>query len=144
MARSRPLQILIADDHALIGDSLEIQLRTLWPDAEVRKTFDFGQAEAAARGAEAFDLILLDLQMPGMDGVAGLQKMRRLQPHARVAIVSSEATVATARAVMAAGADGFIPKTAGAGIVLYAAQRMLRGEKYEAPEIYLRPRDEPG
>lgn len=137
------LRILIADDHALIGDSLELHLKAVWPDVEVKKVLDFGQAETIAHGAEPLDLILLDLHMPGMDGLAGLARMRALRPAARVAVVSGEATLETARAVMDAGADGFIPKTAGAGVIVHAAQRMLAGEKFQAPEIYLRPAEVP-
>lgn len=136
-------RILIADDHALIGDSLELHLKVLWPDVDVTKVLDFGQAEAVARGPELLDLILLDLHMPGMDGLAGLGKVRALQPAARVAIVSGEATIEMAHAVMEAGADGFIPKTAGAGVMVHAAQRMLAGEKFQAPEIYLKPAEVP-
>jgi len=134
-----PLRILIADDHALIGDSLELHLKTLGPDVDVKKVLDFNQAEALARGPEPFDLVLLDLRMPGMEGAASLKAMRALQPGARIGVVSAEATLETARAVMEAGADGFVPKTAGAGVIVYAAQRMLAGDKFHAPEIYFRP-----
>ena len=136
-----PLRILIADDHALIGDSLELHLKTHWPGIDVKKVLDFNQAEALARGSEKFDLVLLDLRMPGMDGLDGVARMRALQPGARIAVVSAEATVETAQAVMDAGADGFVPKTAGAGVIVYATQRMLAGEKFHAPDIYFRPAD---
>lgn len=124
--------ILIADDHALLVDMLEMHLRKL-EHCRVLKAYDFEQAVAAASVPAPPTLALLDLVMPGMNGVDGIRRFRELCPRTRVAVISGESVQAMASDALQAGALGFLPKTMGGRAVLYAVQQILAGKTYVPP-----------
>ena len=97
------MKVLIADDHPLVRDALARTLRLVVPDVEVVEAGDYASAEnqLAAHGA---DLALLDLHMPGMEPVQGLQRLRALFPAVPLAVASGDDDPAVMRATLAAGA----------------------------------------
>ena len=70
------MRILIADDHDLILEGLKVLLRRLGPETSVVACGDFANALEAAAEGERFDLVILDLHMPGMNGVRGVETFR--------------------------------------------------------------------
>jgi DNA-binding NarL/FixJ family response regulator len=124
------IRLLIADDHVLLTDMLEAHLKKLGPDVEIAKAINLSETLAFAGGAAAFDLVILDLRMPGMNGLAGLKAVRQQFPGAPVAVMSGEATAENAKNAYDAGAIGFIPKTIGGRAMLNAVHLMLSGERY--------------
>jgi len=126
------IEILIADDHALLVDMLEAHLRKL-DGCRVVKAYDFDQAIAAADMPEPPALALLDLVMPGMNGVEGVRRFRQLCPRVPVAVISGDTAPATAASALQAGACGFLPKTMGRRAMLHAVKQMLEGNTYVPP-----------
>lgn len=123
------MRVLIADDHDLLRDTLAMFL-----DAQgMIETASAGTLQEAIdriRTDDAFDLILLDYNMPGMNGLDGLRSVLKLDQADRVALISGEATKQVAEDALAAGAAGFVPKSLAAKSLVNAVKFMAMGEQY--------------
>ena len=97
MVRTPPLHVIVADDHVLIRELLERQLKELDADVRVYHAGTLQQVLDLAGTVERLDLILLDLRMPGMNGFAGLQAVRQKRPEVPVAILSGHIEPQTIR-----------------------------------------------
>lgn len=124
------MQILVADDHKLVRDGLRPFLQELDPSAEILDASTLDEAVAAAIKAERLGLVLLDLMMPGMDGLKGLESIRAKCPGVPVVIVSGFSTRDHVVAAVQAGAAGFIPKTVSGHAMVNALRLVLSGETY--------------
>ena len=130
MSAPQSLRVVIADDHALIRELLERQIAELSDDVRVLHAASLQQVLDLAGGTEPLDLVLLDLRMPGMNGFAGLQAVRKALPHVPVAILSGQVDPQTIREALQAGAAGYLPKTMRAAGMLNALRLILAGERY--------------
>lgn len=129
------MNILIADDHELFADLVKTVIETQELAAAVRafKNFDTAYAAVGTRKSgepRNFDLILLDMRMPGMNGLTGLRRMLEIADGAPVAIISGMLTPAEAREVMRDGAAGFLPKTMSLVELADAIKCLARGDRY--------------
>ena len=120
------MKLIIADDHELVRDAI-VAFLDMQPDFEVVAVSDL--PAALARVGEGFDLVLLDYEMPGMDGLAGLTKMQEAT-EAPVALLSGSADRTVAQQALDQGAMGFVPKTIGAKSLVNAIRFMAAGEVY--------------
>lgn len=127
-------RFLIADDHPLVRAALGETLRRRWPAAAILEAADFDAVTArlAPPDPEAadteIDLILLDLTMPGSQGLMGLMLLRSHAPTVPVAIVSAQEDATTVRRALAFGAAAFIPKSAPVDHIQATIAAILRGE----------------
>jgi DNA-binding NarL/FixJ family response regulator len=128
------LTIIIADDHPLVRDALGQALRQTMAGVSVIGTGDLAGAQAALDAHEAVDLLILDLDMPGMDGFAGLAAVRASHPAVPVAMVSSTRDPAVMRRAVEFGAAAFVPKSATLETIASALQAVLDGEVWLPPE----------
>jgi len=134
MERDDMVRLLLADDHDLVRETIADFLRVQGGFvAEVADNFD--SAIAVVGKSTPFDLVLLDFQMPGMDGLTGLARMKA-QARCSVAILSGTAPPDVARRALRAGAAGFLPKTLDPQSLIAAVHHMLVGEIY-APLDFL-------
>ena len=124
------MQILVADDHKLVRDGLKPFLDQLEPGAEILDAATLGEAMAAAEKASSLGLVLLDLMMPGMDGLKGLEQLKARCPGVPVVIVSGYSTRDHVMAAVQSGAAGFIPKTIAGSAMVNALRLVLSGETY--------------
>ncbi len=133
------MRVLLADDHDLLRDTLAMFLEHEG-DIAVSSAATFGEArEAVARGPR-FDLVLLDLNMPGMDGIEGIRRMRAMPDAPPVALISGQVNADAVGQALAAGASGFVPKTLSARSLVHAIRLMAMGERFVPVECLTAPR----
>ncbi len=110
--------------------------REVAPDARIEQVGTLADAVAQAEQGK-FELILLDLMLPDVQGLAGLLMLKRLQPGARIAIVSSSDQPAVMRRAAREGASGFIPKSAAMTAMVAAIAAVLAGGQSFPPEMFV-------
>ena len=123
------MRLLLADDHDLVLETLAAFLRTEGA-FEVETCASLDAACDKIANDIAYDLVLLDYSMPGMNGLDGLEKARAASFGRPVAIMSGTANKAVAQEAIDAGAIGFLPKTMAAKSMVNAVRFMAMGETY--------------
>jgi DNA-binding NarL/FixJ family response regulator len=121
------LKLLVVEDHALVRDGLVRLLGQLEEEVAVLEAVDFEAALNRLDDGGDFDLVFLDLALPGIDGFAGLDILRRRYPSIPVVVVSAFDDVPTVSRVMNLGASGFIPKAYSGEDLLVAVRAVLDG-----------------
>jgi DNA-binding NarL/FixJ family response regulator len=119
--------VLIADDHPLFRDALAQIVTSTLPNATVVECGSIEDAQAAL-ARQDFELVLLDVNMPGMNGMAGLLSLRNAAPATPVVIVSGREDRETVDQAMGCGAAGFIPKSLSRDGMRSALCAVLAGE----------------
>jgi len=122
------MKILLVDDHVLFRDGLKALLSQLDPDVELCGAGTCEEALACVGGDYA--LVLLDLKMPGRNGLDALAALREAAPTVSVVVLSGEDDPATIRAAIERGAMGFIPKSSTPDLLVHAMRLVLAGEVY--------------
>ena len=105
------VSVIIADDHPLFRVALRLGIQTLQPTARVVEVGSFDTLKQAVAAEPAAALVLLDLMMPGAEGLSSLEFLRRHYPALRVAVVSSVSEETWLRMIQALGAVAFIHKS---------------------------------
>ncbi|MEP4958302.1 MAG: response regulator transcription factor [Roseobacter sp.] len=123
------MRVLIADDHDLLRDMLVMFLGSQG-EIETSTAANVDQACTRISEDDPYDLVLLDLNMPGMNGLEGLSRVMAHEGGQRVALISGEATREIAEKALEAGAAGFVPKTLPAKSMINAVRFMAMGEQY--------------
>lgn len=131
------MKILIGDDHLLFREGLCRLLTQLDDQASFVEAGTFDDVLALARDGQDFDLVLLDLQMPGFPGFSGVQEICEAQAGTPVVIVSASEAQADVRAALDAGASGYIPKSSSVKIMLSALNLIFSGGIYVPPAAIL-------
>lgn len=132
------MKILLADDHDLFRAGLGMVLRELGEDTQLLQAGSLTDAIQCAEAASDLDLALLDLNMPAMNGIAGLQQFRARFPDVPVTIVSGSDEPADAQDALDAGAAGFIHKSTPPPVMLSALRLILAGGVYIPPHVFNR------
>lgn len=126
--------ILIVDDHAVVCSGLR-QFLANTHDCQVAGEAHTG-AEALTRiAAEAWDLILLDIGLPDINGIEVLRRIRHLKPDLPILIFSMHAEDEYAIAALQAGATGYLSKDSAPDEILEAIRRSTSGNKYLSPYL---------
>lgn len=128
------IRLLLADDQALVRGALAALL-DLEPDFEVVAQVGRGdEVVEAARSAQA-DVALLDVEMPGVDGIAAAAALRAELPHCRSLIVTTFGRPGYLRRAMEAGASGFVVKDTPSGQLADAVRRVAAGLRVVDPAL---------
>ena len=127
-------RILLADDHTIIRLGLIQILKDEYPDVEVREVSD-GEELIKEVMRHEWDLVISDLDMPGINGLQALEQIKTIKPDLPVLILSIFAEDLYAVRVLKAGASGYMNKNAAPYELITAIQRIFLGRKYITPEI---------
>lgn len=140
----RAVNILILDDHPLYAEAMRQILLRLGNHVFVDITDDACQATALIDTGKTFGLILVDLNLPGLDGLAFIRLLRDRFVTAPVVIVSASQDTGKSREALAQGAMGYIHKSSDARAVLAAIHQVLAGKVFCSPVCKPQPIHFPG
>jgi DNA-binding NarL/FixJ family response regulator len=124
------VKFLIADDHPLFREALISALRPLFENVDIIQSDSLESTLKALQQNSDFDLILLDLNMPGSDSFYGLIRVSQDYPDVPVAVVSASDSVEVVSKVMNLGAKGFIPKATSSRTIADALKQILDGNNW--------------
>ena len=126
------MHILLIDDHPLLRGGMRFLLRSLDADLEMDEASNAAQAlELVA--ARSYELVLLDLRMPGLNGMDALAALRAAVPGTPLVVLSAEDDPDVVRAAIEGGAMGFIPKSSMPEVLIQALRLVLAHGVYLPP-----------
>lgn len=131
MTTTRP-RLILADDHHLLVESLRSSLATRFTIAAVAHD---GDALLALLPHTEAECLLLDISLPGRNGLELIPEVRRHRPGLKVLVVTMHVNRELAEAALHTGANGFIPKDSGLDELEAAINAVLAGERYLSPRI---------
>lgn len=128
------MDVLLVDDHPILHETIGAVVRSIVADVHLHSETDLENALSKARQLKKLDLVLLDLGLPGYTGVDALLRFRKTLPRLRVAVISAIDDPESIRAVLDAGAAGYLPKTSPPRVMADALRLILDGGTYVPPE----------
>jgi two-component system, NarL family, nitrate/nitrite response regulator NarL len=128
------IRVLLADDHRMVIDMFQIFLSDA-ANMDVQTAENLDDAAQILQTEKNFDVVLLDLNMPGMNGVAGLKRAIRLAGGKPVAILTGHTTPRMLQEIMSSGAAGVVLKTTPLRSLANAIRFMHFGERYLPMEL---------
>lgn len=128
------MNVLIADDHSLMRDILRQYTMLLDENTQISEANSLEEIRNHAASASP-NLVLLDLDMPGMNGTDSITEVCAMYPEARIAVISATIDGDTISAAFRNGAHGYIPKTTRAKSLVNALRLIMNGETYVPPAI---------
>lgn len=129
------MKLVVADDHTLFRNGLVLLLKSQVADCEALEADSLDAALAQAAAAPDVRLALLDLDMPGMDGVAGIRRFVAQYPDVPVVVLTGAEAPQQIQQVLGAGASGFIPKSSTPAVMLSAIRLVFAGGTYVPPQM---------
>lgn len=130
-----PHRIVIVDDHPLFRDALNHSLQSMLEEVLTRQAGSLDELVESLKADHDTDLVLLDLNMPGVQGFSGLLYLRAQYPEIPVIIVSATEDPATIKHALEFGASGFVPKSQPIDRIRAAVLAVLSGEIWTPPEV---------
>lgn len=127
-------RVLVADDHAVVRRGLG-QIIAEEVDIEVGAEASNGSEVLSLIDEDDFDAVVLDINMPGMDGLDTLKQLRAIRPDIPVLVLSMHAEEEYAIRVLKAGASGYLNKESAPDELVTAIRRISQGGKYMSSEV---------
>ncbi len=133
-ARARPLRVFVIDDHPMIRHGLAAMIKA---ERDFEWVGDATDGEEAVRSAPAHspDLLLVDMVMPRMDGVATIKALKPLLPSAHFVVLTSVLDPYEVKRAMEAGAGAYLLKNASTQELVTVMHTAMRGQRVLAPEV---------
>jgi len=132
-----PIRIVVADDHPVVRGGLVALLRTI-PSLDVVGEAADGETAVHLAQEHRPDVVLMDVRMPGMDGVEATRRIREQTPESRVLILTMYDDDATVFTAMKAGAQGYLLKESEQDDIVRAVQAVVAGEAIFGPGVAAR------
>ncbi|MBT9292016.1 response regulator transcription factor [Prosthecodimorpha staleyi] len=146
MASSPVYRFVIADDHPLFRGALRQTLEAMFAGVTIAEAGSLDAVSKLLDEAGDVDLVLLDLNMPGVRGFSGLMYLRAQHPEVPVVVVSANEDPLAIRRCMEFGAAGFVPKSLGTDSIREAIATVMNGGIWTPPDVNIAamPGDETG
>lgn len=128
------MKVLVVDDHPLVREGVRFTLDALQEGIEVFEAETAEDAFGLIDQHPDLGLVLLDLGLPGMPGLAALEELRSRGCNARVVVVSASSAQSDVVAALNSGAAGFIPKLSSSDVMIQALRLVLAGGVYIPPQ----------
>jgi len=129
------MKILVVDDHPIYRKGLVALLDQMEPDIALLQANDAAQALVVIAEHDDLDVVILDLLIPGMDGLRAITEFGQIRPELPVIILSSSENPADVRSALANGALGYVPKSAAEHTLISAIRVVLNGDVYVPPFV---------
>ncbi|HEX5152376.1 MAG TPA: response regulator transcription factor [Parafilimonas sp.] len=129
-----PIHLLIVDDHQLITDGISQILESEKMIGEIH-TAKNGKEAVDKAMAENIDCVIMDINMPVLNGLEATKLIKKEKPLIKIIVVSMLCDASIVSKMLKAGADGFINKDTGKSELLKAIDKVMHDEKYISPEI---------
>ena len=124
------MRILLADDHVLFREAMMLFILSFRPDWKIDIASSFTDAYQKLENGSTYDLVLLDLRMPGMNGTEGLSTLIKHYPNQYAAILSGVAEEHHVHETMALGSRAYFPKTLSGKVLVRAIELVISGQKF--------------
>lgn len=131
---ARPIRVLLADDENLIRSALA-QMLDLEDDLEVVAEAATGAEALAAARTQRPDVLVLDLQMPDLDGIEVAEQVLAEQPDAACMVVTSHGRPGYLKRALSSGVRGFLPKTVSAATLASVVRKVHAGGRHVDPDL---------
>lgn len=132
--RPGPIRVVLADDHDVMRQGLRMLLETR-PEVEVIEDVRNGREAVLAAERHKPDLVLMDIVMPGLNGLEATRQVRKRLPRTRVIVLSAFVDEEQVTAAIQAGASGYLKKSADAEELVRAIQTVAAGEQFFSRDL---------
>jgi two-component system chemotaxis response regulator CheB len=132
------LKVLLVDDHRIVLDGLRVLIESE-PDMAVVSSVEEGTAAVRVAIELAPDVVVMDLRMPGLDGIEATRQILALRPSTKVVALSAESDSRSVEQMFGAGAKGYMTKHRAFGELVGAIRSVVRGEVYLSQGLILTP-----
>ncbi len=129
-----PISVLIADDHVLLAEAVAAALQAPPRNFRTHLTANLGETYLAIKSETHFDLIMLDLRMPGMLGLKSVKEVIAAAAPTKVVLLSGNADTTLVRAAVDEGGLGLIPKTLSLKALVSVVEFVLSGQVFVPAE----------
>lgn len=127
-------RLLLVDDHRVVAEGLRAMIEQE-PGLEVVGIAEDGRTALDMSGELSPDLVIMDIMMPGLNGIEATAQLVQDYPRTRVVALSTHTRGKHVRAMLEAGAHGYVTKQNAAGELLRAIRKVLRGQKYLSSDV---------
>jgi len=129
------MKILIADDHALFRDGLALYLEKIVPESTISQAASYSQMFKLLQDDFKIDFVFFDFEMPDIPWQEALNELKRISPETSVAVISGSEDSRTIKAILSAGAKGYITKRSETKVLNNALRLILDGGTYIPPNL---------
>jgi two-component system response regulator NreC len=131
------ISLILADDHAVVRSGLRMLLEAQ-PDMEIRAEAESGQEAVSKVRSLRPDVILMDIQMPDLNGIEATKQIKKLAPETAVLALTMHEDEQYFFEMLQAGASGYLPKRAAPDELVTAIRTVARGEVFLYPSLAAR------
>ena len=127
-------KVLVVDDHELVRAGMRRLLEEN-PQIEAIHEANSGEDALAMASTQRFDIVLMDINLPGINGLEASEKLLQLAPESRIIMVTGRLEGTLIRKLLNAGVKGYITKGSSADVMDKAMRRVMAGEQYLSPDV---------
>lgn len=134
MVETAPYKLLIVDDHALVRSGMRAVLEDRAPISAIDEASN-GERAVDMAAQSHYDMVLMDMNLPGMNGLEASERIIQYLPEVRIIMVTGQVDAALSRSFAQAGITGYISKDSNADEIRNAVRRVIDGNAHLSPDV---------